>query len=462
MLIICIANINQVVHKALIAPEATHLHMIWLYRFLFPLLFLLGLPFYLLRMFRRGGYGQMMAGRFGLVDVPQVKSGSKRVWIQAVSVGELLAIEGLVRQLCEQPGIEVVLSTTTSTGFELAKQKYKDVVIEVVSFPLDFWFTIRAAWNRICPDVCIITEAELWPEHIETARRRKIPLLLINARLSDKSFQRMSSNRWIKSLFFQNITCIGASSEDDAGRILKLGFDPKKMTVTGNLKFDVGSSAKLTIEQRNQLVKEIWGADFTEGIFTVIGASTWPGEEQLLVEALLELKEKGVATRLLITPRHAERRAEIRGLLEGYGKRLNWRFRSRSDWALTSDGADALDVYVADTTGELKNLIQTADLAVIGRSFPPHTEGQTPIEAAVLGIPVVYGPSLSNFRSICRALEKANGSVRVNTPEALPEVLFELFQQPEKREQMRDASTKVFEQSRGSTQRTLEMISKYF
>ena len=119
-------------------------------------------------------------------------------------------------------------------------------------------------------------------------------------------------------------------------------------------------------------------------------------------------------------------------------------------------------MYVADTTGELKSLIQTADLAVIGRSFPPHTEGQTPIEAAALGIPVVYGPSLSNFRSICRALEKANGSVKVQTPEALPEVLFDLFQQPEKREQMREASTRVFEQSRGSTQRTVQMIGEYF
>jgi len=406
----------------------------------------------------------MMKGRFGWVPLLPSKQGKKRVWIQAVSVGELLAIEGLVTLLSQQEDVELVLSTTTSTGFELAKQKYGKSVLTVLSFPLDFWFAIQNAWNRIDPDLCVITEAELWPEHIHTAYQRRIPLLLINARLSDKSFRRMSSAKWLQPLFYQKITHVAASSAFDADRILTLGYPAERLTVTGNLKFDVVDSRGMSAEEKQKLAREVW-CHFkapSGKLWTLIGASTWPGEEALLIEAALKLQQEGTAIRLLLTPRHAERRHEIRVLLEGFGERIRWQFRSRSDWSGGSDSSDALQVMVADTTGELKRLLQLADLAVIGRSFPPHTEGQTPIEAAALGIPVVYGPSLSNFRAICKALEAEGGACRVDEPARLPNVLKQLFEQPDKRQALRDAAVGVFEKSRGSTQRTVQLIRSHF
>ncbi len=436
--------------------------MIWVYRLLFPLLFVLGLPFYLLRMFRRGGYGPMMKGRFGLVTQIPKTSKRKRIWLQAVSVGELLAIEGLVKRLSEREDLEIILSTTTSTGYELARKKYKDLVLEVISFPLDFYFCIGTAWNRINPDFCIITEAELWPEHIEAAKKRGIPLFLINARLSDKSFRRMASATVFKNLFFQKITHIGASSSFDADRIHQLGYPLDRMTVTGNLKFDVVDPSGLNECSKSELMEEIWGVHSAKEVpFTVIGASTWAGEELLLIEAGLELKKHGISVRIILTPRHAERRSEIRKMLEDFGAQVNWQFRSQKEWEGGSPSPESLPVYVADTTGELKNLLQIADVAVIGRSFPPHTEGQTPIEAAALGVPVVYGPSLSNFRSICRGLEKQGGVLRVKDPEQLPATLRMLVDDPEVGRALSKAAVDVFERSRGSTERTYEMISKH-
>jgi len=463
-LIICIANINQVVHKPIRFPgdEGQEYFMIWLYRILFPFIFLLGLPFYLLRMFRRGGYGPMMKGRFGFVGWMERKPGVKRIWIQAVSVGELLAIESLVKRLHAQPDLEIVLSTTTSTGYQLAKQKYGEMVLSVISFPLDFWFSIASAWNRIDPDVCVITEAELWPEHIHTAQRRGVPLILINARLSDKSYRRLSGAKWFRSLFYAKIRHIGAGSKLDAERILNLGFPESRLTVTGNLKFDVVDAVGISADIRYQWLKEIWGTTESDGVLTLIGASTWSGEEKLLLDSLMALNETGHPVRLLLTPRHAERRAELKQLLETYGDRINWKFRSRKDWKSeeTVDGCPF--VYVADTTGELKILLQLADIAVIGRSFPPHTEGQTPIEAAALGVPVVYGPSLSNFRSICRALETEGGACRISNPGDLTEELRRLIENPEIRQKQSAAARRVFDHSKGSTDRTMELILSHF
>jgi 3-deoxy-D-manno-octulosonic-acid transferase len=432
-----------------------------LYRLFFPALFLLGLPFYLMRMIRRGGVESMLKGRFGWVSKVEKAAGKKRIWVQAVSVGELLAVETLLVRLLQQEGVEVVLSTTTSTGFALARQKYGDRVAALIPFPLDFWMSMHMAWNRVQPDLCIMTEAELWPEHLEQARRREVPLILVNARLSDKSYRRMKRTPWLRPLFHGNIAEICAASSLDADRMLDLGFPADRLTVTGNLKFDVVDPDGINAERRGAYEREIWGNG--ESVFTVIGASTWPGEEALIIDAALEVCERsGRALRVLLVPRHAERRQEIRQDLETFGDRVRWRFRSRPDWCGAVARAGALNVYVADTTGELRELLQLGDMAVIGRSFPPHTEGQTPIEAIALGVPVIYGTILSNFRAVCRQLEDAQGAIRVREAADLAGVLRSLMDEPEQRRELAVRARQVFESGRGSTQRTVDCILKHF
>jgi 3-deoxy-D-manno-octulosonic-acid transferase len=437
--------------------------MIWVYRLFFPLLFLVSLPYYLLRMFKRGGYRAMMASRFGNVRIIPRKTGVKRIWIQAVSVGELLAIELMVKQLARLPHIELVITTTTSTGFSLAKEKYGEMAVLISSFPFDFWPIVRKTWSRIDPDLAIITEGELWPEHMRTARDKEIPLILINARLSDRSYLRMKKLKALQALFYSNITRIAASSDLDAQRILDLGYPEENLTVVGNLKFDVIDPQGMQSEEKEQLLREIgfFREGENRGTYIIVGASTWPGEEELLIQSCRELKSKGLQVFLLLTPRHSERRTEIRDTLKRH-EDIEWRFRTNTEWVQETEQKEAMQVYVTDTTGELRKFIQLADIAVIGKSFPPHTQGQTPIEAVVLGTPVVYGPSMSNFRAICSDLEENQGSFKVSEAEQLTAGLYRLLMDEKARMRMKAAAKGVFEKSRGSTERTIDLIKSYF
>ena len=434
--------------------------MIWLYRLLFPLLFLVSLPYYLMRMWKRGGYREMMVSRFGGVKFVPKKTGKRRIWIQAVSVGELLAIESLVKQLAAMSDIELVITTTTSTGYRLAKEKYGKLAVLISSFPFDFWPVVRMTWKRIQPDLAIITEGELWPEHIRTARDRGIALILINARLSDRSYRRMKRFRALQTLFYTNITHIAASSELDAQRIRSLGYPEEKLSVAGNLKFDVVDPEGMAEADKARLLKET-GFLQSEEAKIVIGASTWPGEEELLIRACTEMLQKGMKVQLLLVPRHVERRGEIREMLEQQSD-ISWRFRSQPEWVQDSETNGALQIYVGDTTGELRKFIQLANVAVIGKSFPPHLEGQTPVEAVALGTPVVYGPSMTNFRAICMDLEQNGGAIRIREVDQLAPTLERLLNDSEACTRMKEAARRVFEKSRGSTERTIALIKSHF
>lgn len=375
--------------------------MIWLYRLLFPPAILLGSPYYLLRMKKRGGYRNNFSQRFGaLPALPAKRPGVRRVWLQAVSVGEMLAIAPLLEALRADPAIEVYLSTTTSTGYALAKERYASLVIGLGYFPLDWWWFSRRAWRRLAPDLVILTEGERWPEHIRQAETRGVPVLAVNARLSDRSFRRMMNLRTFAAPLFRGITRVLACSEHDAQRFRALGFAPGRITTTGSIKLDV-TIPLLSDGEKAGLRGELGFGDEP----VLLGSSTWPGEEAALIDIYKALRAEGRVVRLLIVPRHAERRAEIETLLQASG--LTYHFRSRGA------APSAVDVAVADTTGELRRLTQLAELVFIGKSLPPHHEGQTPIEAAALGKPVLFGPEMTNFRAISKDMRAAGAAQSV-------------------------------------------------
>ena len=193
--------------------------MIWLYRLLFPPVMLLASPYYLLRMRRRGGYKNNFGQRFGATPpLPAKRPGVRRVWLQAVSVGEMLAVAPLLEALRADPAVEVYLTTTTSTGYTLARERYESLVIGIGYFPVDAWPCSRRAWNRIAPDLVLLTEGERWPEHIRQAEARGVPVLAVNSRLSDRSFRRMMSLRALAMPLLHGITRVLACSEHDAER----------------------------------------------------------------------------------------------------------------------------------------------------------------------------------------------------------------------------------------------------
>ena len=181
--------------------------MLWLYRIIFfPALFVLG-PRYLLRMKRRGGYREKFSHRFGShKGLPEKRPGVRRIWLQAVSVGEVLAIAPLIDGLVKNGEVEIYLTTTTSTGFRVADDRYYGLVLGPGYFPIDWWLFSRAAWNRIQPDLVILTEGERWPEHIHQAQVRGVPVISINARMSDKSYKRLRQFGFAARMVLRGIT----------------------------------------------------------------------------------------------------------------------------------------------------------------------------------------------------------------------------------------------------------------
>lgn len=397
---------------------------------------------------KRGGYGEGFTHRFGEVPaLPPKRAGVKRVWLQAVSVGEMLAIGPLLEGL-KRAGHETYLTTTTSTGYKLAKEKYGSLVVGIGYFPLDFWAFNARAWRQVRPDLIILMEGERWPEHVHAARVRGVPVLSVNARLSDRSFRRSVRAKWLARRYARGITQFLCAARQDELRFRALGFPADRLVTTGNLKLDV-EIPLLDAAARASLRRE---TGLPENGLVLLGSSTWPGEEEALVQALRAARDRGLPVSLLIVPRHAERRDELRALLGRSG--FTFHFRSAGPAPAT------VDVAVGDTTGELRKFTQLADLVFVGKSLAPHDGGQTPVEAAILGQPVLHGPHMTNFRDIIASLTEARAVRKVRDADELARVALELLRDSGEREKLAAAAREWSAANRGATTRTLREIER--
>jgi 3-deoxy-D-manno-octulosonic-acid transferase len=357
----------------------------------------------------------------------------------------MLAVEPILRGLREE-GIEVVLTTTTSTGYRVAMERCAPLVIGVAYFPVDWMPFSARAWDRIQPDLAVLTEGERWPEHLRQASSRGVPVLCINARISDRSFARMMAFPAAARFVLRGITRLLAGSDEDAARFRRLGFPAERIEVTGNIKLDV-EIPLLDGEARRRLRAEL---GLREGTLVLLGSSTWPGEEAALVDALVLARSRGVDCSLLIVPRHAERRSEVEKLLAASG--LTYHLRSRGA------AAGPVDIAVGDTTGELRRMTQLADVVYVGKSLPPHTQGQTPVEAATLGKPILLGPGMANFRSIERDLLQRGAARTVAGARDLAEQATALLLDRARRDGVSAASAGWRRDNGGGVARTLAAI----
>ena len=383
------------------------------YRLLFLPMLLCVLPYYLLRMRKRGGYGKHFFNRFGWLPKPKRPS---PVWIQAVSVGEIESLRPLLVAL-KQRNIPVYLTTTTSTAFRIVEKKYASQVDTFGYFPLDFWLFSALARRRIRPRAILLTESELWPEHLFRAKKHSVPVYLINGRVSDRTFSRYQCFLPMARILFGFLTKVFAASHADAERFQALC--PKNVPIiqAGNLKIDaaVQSTASVTVISRKKL------GDQWQNATVLLGASTWPGEEKSLIEFFLKARKEFSQLRLTLVPRHVERTHEIKVLLQSYP--VTFCFRTQP--------IENADIYVVNTTGELRSFLPMADLVFIGKSFLPNHGGQTPIEAAVCGKPIVYGSHMENFADICTELEHLHGAVRCTDIEHLEQQLLFWLKHPQ-------------------------------
>ena len=405
-------------------------------------------PYYGLRMLKRGGYAKDFSHRFGMMPRLPKKSGAKkRLWLQAVSVGEVDAVMPLVGKLNQSGKYEVVITTTTSTAYALLKGKYASSCFASAVFPLDFAPFNAAAWRKIDPDIVVMMEGEVWPEHLHRAKSRGVPAMLINARLSDRTFGRYSKIPYLARRLFNKFARICVSNEADLNRFKKLGVGAQKLELTGNIKFDT-QPVLLGAAQKRALKDEL---GFDENSLVLLGSSTWKGEEKMLAEAMQKIRALGIDCRLLLVPRHAERRAEVKADIAAFPHCVRTEQKRAPRGNL---------IYLADTTGELRMFTSIADLAFVGKSLFGHNGGQSPIDAAAAGVPAVYGDNMTNFKLVCKNLERAGVARRVFSPEEAVQQLVELASDPASRKTMGECALLWHRQNEGATLKTLAAINE--
>ncbi|MFP4352062.1 MAG: 3-deoxy-D-manno-octulosonic acid transferase [Puniceicoccaceae bacterium] len=427
--------------------------MIWLYRLAFPFVLLAATPWYLRHALRRGGYGWRFLDRFGFAPrPPAARPGAPTLWLQAVSVGEVLAAQPVLGRLrTARPDARLILTTTTTTGFHLARGKVSSADF-IAYFPLDFFPAVHRTWKRFRPDLCLLMEGEVWPEHLHHARVRGVPVWLVNARLSDRSHARYRRAGRLGTALFRPLGRILCASAEDAERIRRIAPGAVPVETVGNLKFDVDLPPKPEGAERLAALRALGLAGGAETPpLILLGSSIWPGEEAVLCEAFREIRRAGIAVRLVLVPRHAERRREFRAGVCASG--LSCALRSEDGPA-----RPGTDVYLADTTGELRHFTGLADLAFIGKSLPPHEGGQTPIEAGAYGIPMVYGPRMSNFKAACRGLEAKHGAIRVDSAREAVAAIVRLAGDPGARGELARNARAWRDENRGSIDRTVAAI----
>jgi len=412
-----------------------------LYTLCYSLGFVLLSPVFLYKMWRRGKYKENFFQRFGRYAPETVERlGQKkepRCWIQAVSVGEVnlaLPFIGALRK--RFPDLRVILTTTTSTGYALARQRLPKEA-DLLYFPQDFPFAVRRAYNLVQPDFIVLMESELWPHHIWEAARRNVPVFLVNARMSPRSAARHARWRWPFRLVWPCLRLICVQSQPDMERYLAAGVPREKLRLTGNLKYD----ASLSPAGERPALPSVG-----EGRPVLVAGSTWPGEEELLFDLLKTVPKLF----LVLVPRHVERTPEILELARRKGVTVALRKGE------PSSGGDCL---LVNTTGELRWFYELATVIFVGKSLAGNIGGQNIVEAAASGHPVLFGPHMENFKEIAQQFLDAGACLQVANGEQLRRAVTELLGDPARRERMAAAARAVIAANVGATERTVELIA---
>jgi 3-deoxy-D-manno-octulosonic-acid transferase len=422
--------------------------MLILYNCLLPFGLLFSFPFYLRRMLKRGGYARNFLQRFGIFSGRLRRRFQSRspYWIRAVSVGEIMTALKLIDELGRQdPGFRAVISTTTSTGYRLALERCDPESCEVIYSPIDFYPIVASVWRKIRPRSVILIDSDLWPSFLAIAQRSGTPVHLTNARLSPRSERRYRALRpVVEPLFWDKLTKVFVQDQADRKRWESIGLPPDKIRLSGSIKFD--SPAK---GGSDRFVEWLQQHDISRDRRILLGGSTFPDEEALLVDLACELRGRFPDLFLVLVPRHVERRAEIEQMLQAKG--VHYTVRSNPSFA------PATQVLLVDSTGELSDWYYTATVVFIGKSFFA-IGGQNPVEPIVAGKPVVCGPHMENFEGLVAELEEANGIIRVQDRNELSDAFVSLFSDAKTRDSIAAAAGNVLAIHRHATARTVREI----
>jgi 3-deoxy-D-manno-octulosonic-acid transferase len=364
------------------------------------------------------------------------------VWVHAASVGELVSVLPLIEALVQR-GFFVLATTGTITSARLAAIRLPPEAVHQFA-PLDVPRYARRFFDHWQPNLAIFTESELWPNLFAEAERRSIPVVIANARMSERSFSRWSKTGKVIRHMLESIDLCLAQSDTDARRLAALGAP--RVETAGNLKFDVPPPPA-----SKQVLTRLQDSIFGRPIF--LAASTHPGEDEIVVRVHARLKQRARNLLTVIVPRHPERAYDILDAADEIG--LDAALRSRMP-----DPEWNNDIFIVDTIGELGIFYRLADVAFVGGSLVPHG-GQNPIEPAKLGVPILHGPHIGNFLEIYRALDQAQGALEITDNETFAIAVSGLLADSSTRELMRRAAFGVMDKNSGALVRTLAAIEPY-
>jgi 3-deoxy-D-manno-octulosonic-acid transferase len=420
------------------------------YNIIFTVLFLVAWPYFFNRMRKRGRLWRKIGERLALFErgaLRTLKSLHQPIWIHAVSVGEMKMAIPLIDEIRRlRPDQDVIITTTTVTGRDIG-EAIRDAHTHILYHPLDLYWCVTRAFNVFRPSMLILVDQELWPNHIWEARKREIPVWIVNARMSDRSLGRFRRFRGLLRKVLYDLELICVQTDADLPRFRSAGFPAHKLFVVGSLKF-----SSLSNGHRPAWVDELrrslgWEASAP----VLLAGSTHRGEEKILLECYGRLLENIRDLKLVIVPRHAERKAEVAELIEGEG----FSYVRRSD----PQAGVSPQVLLVDTTGELAALYGLGSVVFVGKSLAGRG-GQNFIEAAALGCPVVLGPHMHNFRDLHRLFLEEEAVVQVQDPEELHATCLRLLEEPEVARAMGQRASDLCQSHSGTQKKIAAMIDK--
>ena len=418
-----------------------------IYSLLLTLALLVSSPWWIVQAIRHGKYRAGLRERLGLIpDRLKLAPEERRIWVHAVSVGEVLAISSLVAKLREAfPAHRFLLSTTTLTGQTLARQRFGEE--NVFYFPLDIGLCVRSSLRKIRPEMVILAETEFWPNFLHLATKSGAKIAVVNARISDRSFPRYLRFRGPLRGVLRNVDAFAAQSAEDARRLVAIGADERRVHVAGNLKFEVSAKSEPEFVQR---LREQISRDKARPV--IVAGSTVDGEEPMVLEAFDAVRREYSRALLVLAPRHKERFESVASLLQQMG----FSFLRRSRWSREEKAEIVGNVVVLDTIGELAATYALADIAFVGGSLVPRG-GHNILEAAQFGAPVITGPYTENFRDIIRAFAD-DGAMVIAQPEEFASALVKLLKDDARRNEIGERGLKVLRANAGATERTVQIL----
>ena len=430
--------------------------MYLVYSLLTLLIFVVVSPYFVYQAIRYKKYIGSLRERLGYLPISFNFDGEESIWIHAVSVGEALTARALAADLkARYPRLRLFLSTTTIAGQQVAKASLGRVVDAVFYFPFDWAFIVRRTLGLVKPRLFIMMETEIWPNLLRECRRRGVKTAMINGRISPRSYPRY---RLIRPLFrhvLADVDRFCMQSEESARRLIDLGADPARVTMTGSLKFDSleapppGTGAAHG-KPRERLLRFF---RVSPSRTVIVAGSTMRGEEAAVLKAFKRVKDTKSHVLAILAPRHPERFGEVEQLARDAG------FVTARRSELPIDAEPRADVVVLDTLGELAQLYQVATVVFVGGSLADHG-GHNILEPAVFGKPVIFGPYMQNFKEIAEAFVGSGAAIQVRSDQDLDDTILALVRDPVQRARLGAAARALVEANRGAKGKTLAVLGE--